>query len=33
MAKGYAPGAYDKASQAKHAALDWIAGMTANTEQ
>ena len=33
MAKGYAPEAYEKASQAKHAALDWITGMTSNTEQ
>ena len=33
MAKGYAPGAYDKASYAKHAALDWITNMTANTSE
>jgi hypothetical protein len=31
LARSYAPGAYDKASQAKHAALDWITNMTANS--
>lgn len=33
MAKGYAPGAYDKCSVAKHTALDWITSMTANTSE
>jgi len=29
--KAYAPGAYDKASSAKHAALDWLTTMTGST--
>jgi len=28
-----ATGAYNKASQAKHAALDWITSMTSSTNQ
>ena len=33
MAKGYAPEAYEKASKAKHATLDWLASMTAGTSE
>ena len=29
--KAYAPEAYDKASSAKHAALDWLTTMTGST--